>query len=120
MKKFYAFILMAAVAAGAIADEFVSDGTGNVYTFNALSQIDGTGVTLQDDGSYLVSANFTISEGDVLQLQNNDLIKMASGVLITINGDADFTPADTAVVTRDVEVPIPRVSGCSARTAMLS
>ena len=108
MKKFYAFILMAAVAAGAIADEFVSDGTGNVYTFNALSQIDGTGVTLQDDGSYLVSANFTISEGDVLQLQNNDLIKMASGVLITINGDADFTPADTAVVTRDVEGSNPK------------
>ena len=108
MKKFYAFILMAAVAAGAIADEFVSDGTGNVYTFNALSQIDGTGVTLQDDGSYLVSANFTISEGDVLQLQNNDLIKMASGVLITVNGDADFTPADTAVVTRDVEGSNPK------------
>ena len=108
MKKFYAFILMAAVAAGAIADEFVSDGTGNVYTFNALSQIDGTGVTLQEDGSYLVSANFTISEGDVLQLQNNDLIKMASGVLITVNGDADFTPADTAVVTRDVEGSNPK------------
>lgn len=108
MKKFYAFILMAAVAAGAIADEFVSDGTGNVYTFNALSQIDGTGVTLQDDGSYLVSTNFTISEGDVLQLQNNDLIKMASGVLITVNGDADFTPADTAVVTRDVEGSNPK------------
>ena len=108
MKKFYAFILMAAVAAGAVADEFVSDGTGNVYTFNALSQIDGTGVTLQDDGSYLVSTNFTISEGDVLQLQNNDLIKMASGVLITVNGDADFTPADTAVVTRDVEGSNPK------------
>ncbi len=108
MKKFYAFILMAAVAAGAIADEFVSDGTGNVFTFNALSQIDGTGVTMQDDGSYLVSANFTISEGDVLQLQNNDLIKMASGVLITVNGDADFTPADTAVVTRDVEGSNPK------------
>ena len=108
MMKFYAFILMAAVAAGAIADEFVSDGTGNVYTFNALSQIDGTGVTLQEDGSYLVSANFTISEGDVLQLQNNDFIKMASGVLITVNGDADFTPADTAVVTRDVEGSNPK------------
>ena len=66
MKKFYSFLLMAAVAVGAMADDFVSDGTGNVYTFNTLSQIEGTGVTLQDDGSYLVSANFTISEGDVL------------------------------------------------------
>ena len=108
MKKFYAFMLMAAMAAGAMADDFVSDGTGNVYTFNSLSQIEGTGVTLQDDGSYLVSANFTIAEGDVLQLVNNDVIKMANGVQITVNGNADFAPADTAVVTRDAEGSNPK------------
>ncbi len=107
MKKFYAFMLMAAVAVGAMA-QFVSDGTGNVYTFNSLSQIEGTGVTLQDDGSYLVGANFTISEGDVLRLENNDVIKMANGVQITIDGDADFAPADTAVVTRDAEGSNPK------------
>ncbi len=108
MKKIYAFILMAAVTAGAMAENFVTDGTGNVYTFNSLSQIEGSGVTLQDDGSYLVSADFTIAEGDVLQLQNNDLIKMANGVRITMNGNADFTPADTAVVTRDTEDSKPK------------
>ena len=108
MKKFYTFLLMAAVAVGAMADEFVTDGTGNVYTFNSLSQIEGTGVTLQDDGSYLVSADFTIAEGDVLQLLNNDVIKMADGVRITLDGDADFTPADTAVVTRDAEGSKPK------------
>ena len=108
MKKFYSFLLMAAVAVGAMADDFVSDGTGNVYTFNALSQIEGTGVTLQDDGSYLVAADFTISEGDVLQLQNNDLIKMGNNVRITVNGDADFAPADTAIVTRDAEGSNPK------------
>ncbi len=108
MKKIYAFLLMAAMAAGAMADDFATDGTGNVYTFNSLSQIEGTGVTLQDDGSYLVSADFTIAEGDVLQLQNNDVIKMANGVRITLDGDADFAPADTAVVTRDVEGSNPK------------
>ncbi len=108
MKKFYAFLALAAVAVGAMADDFVSDGSGNVYTFNSLSQIEGTGVTLQDDGSYLVSADFTISEGDVLQLLNNDLIKMANGVRITMNGNADFAPADTAVITRDIEGSNPK------------
>ena len=108
MKKCYAFILMAAVAAGAIADDFTTDGTGNVYTFNALSQIEASGVTLQEDGSYLVSANFTIAEGDVLQIVNNDVIKMGNNVQITINGDADFAPADTAVVTRDAEGSNPK------------
>ena len=108
MKKFYAFLALAAVAVGAMAQNFVSDGTGNVYTFNSLSQIEGTGVTLQDDGSYLVAADFTISEGDVLQMDNNAVIKMADGVRIYINGDADFAPADTAVVTRDVEGSLPK------------
>ena len=108
MKKFYAFILMAAVAAGALADDYTTDGMGNVYTFNSLSQTEGTGVTLQEDGSYLVSANFTIAEGDVLKIENNDIIKMANGVQVTVNGDADFAPADTAVVTRDVEDSNPK------------
>ena len=108
MKKFYVFLALAAMAIGAMADEFVSDGTGTVYTFNALSQIEGTGVSLQDDGSYLVSTDFTISEGDVLQLENNDVIKMADGVRVTINGNADFAPADTAVITRDVEGSNPK------------
>ena len=108
MQKFYSFLLIAAVAAGAMADEFISDGSGNVYTFNSLSQIEGTGVTLQEDGSYLVSQNFTIAEGDVLQLANNDVIKMGNSVQITINGDADFAPADTAVVTRDAEDSNPK------------
>ncbi len=108
MKKFYSLMLMASVAVGAMADDFVSDGTGNVYSFNALSQIEGTGVTLQDDGSYLVSANFTISEGDVLKLDNNAVIKMANGVQITVDGNADFAPADTAVVTRDAEGSNPK------------
>ena len=108
MKKIYSLLLMAAVAVGAMADDFVTDGTGNVYTFNALSQIEGTGVTVQDDGSYLVSADFTIAEGDVLRLENNDVIKMADGVRITLDGDADFAPADTAVVTRDAEDSKPK------------
>ena len=108
MKKIYSLLLMAAVAVGAMADDFVTDGTGIVYTFNALSQIEGTGVTVQDDGSYLVSTDFTIAEGDVLRLENNDVIKMADGVRITLDGDADFAPTDTAVVTRDAEDSKPK------------
>ena len=108
MKKFYFFLIMAAMAAVAMAQGFVSEGNGTVYTFNSLSQIEGTGVTMQDDGSYLVAEDFTISEGDVLQIENNDIIKMAHGVRITVSGDADFAPADTAVVTRDAEGSNPK------------
>jgi len=108
MKKFYSFMLMAAVVAGAMADDFTTDGTGNVYTFNALSQIEGSGVTMQDDGSYLVGTNFTVAEGDVLKIENNDVIMLANNVTVTVNGDADFAPADTALITRDAEGSNPR------------
>ena len=108
MKKIYALFFMTAIAAGAMAQEFTTDGSGNVYTFNSLSQIEGSGVTVQDDGSYLVSQNFTIAEGDVLQLVNNDVIKMANAVQVTVNGNADFAPADTAVITRDAEDSAPK------------
>ena len=108
MRKFYTLVLTAAMAAGAMAAEFVTSGDGTVYTFNALSQIEGTGVTLQDDGSYLVSADFTIAEGDVLKLENNDVIKMANAVMVTVDGDANFAPADTAVITRDAEGSNPK------------
>ena len=108
MRKFYTLVLTAAMAAGAMAAEFVTSGDGTVYTFNSLSQIEGTGVTLQDDGSYLVSADFTIAEGDVLKLENNDVIKMANAVMVTVDGDANFAPADTAVITRDAEGSNPK------------
>ena len=100
MKKIYSFLLMAAVAVGAMADEFVTDGAGNVYTFNGLSQIENSGVTLAEDGSYIVTADFTIAAGDTLRLMNNDVIKMTENACISIDGFADFTPADTALITR--------------------
>ena len=108
MKKIYALLLMAAVALGTVADEFVTAGNNDLWDFDKLSHIEGSGVTRQEDGSYLVNANFTISEGDVLQLQNNDVVKLADGVLITINGDADFAPVDTALITRDAEGSNPK------------
>jgi len=108
MKRIYSLLLMAAVTAGAMADEFVTNGSGNVYTFNSLSQIEGTGVTLHEDGSYVVANDITIAEGDELKLMNNDVIKMGNGVIITIDGNANFTPADTALITRDAEGSNPK------------
>lgn len=108
MMKFYFCMIMAAMALAVSADEFTTDGSGNVYTFNALSQIEASGVTLQDDGSYLVSTDFTVAAGDVLKIESGDVIKMGHNVTVTIDGDADFAPADTALITRDAETSVPR------------
>jgi len=107
MKKIYALLLLASVVASGQAATFVSDGTGKVYTFEMLSQIDTSGVTVSD-GAYVVSQDFTISELDTLRIMNNDVIKMGNGVSVSIDGYADFTPADTALVTRDSDSSNPK------------
>jgi len=108
MKKIYGFIALAALAATTShAANYESDGTGQVYTFETLSQIEGTGVSASE-GAYIVSEDFTISELDTLRLVSGDVIKMGNGVTVTIDGYADFTPADTALVTRDSESSNPK------------
>ena len=80
--------------------EFISDGDGTVYTFDSLSTIPTSGVEKLFSNSFIVNTSFTISNGDILKINNNDTIILSNGVTINIEGYADFTPSDTALVTR--------------------
>ncbi len=95
---------LAAVAVVALpaAAGFTSTGTGTVYTFAQLAQNDTSGVTLVN-GAYQVAEDLTIAAGDTLRLENNDTVKLATEVRVTVEGVADFAPADTAYVTHLVD-----------------
>ncbi len=99
MMKKLLILSWATLAASTALAEFVSSGTGKVYTFADLAQIETSGVTLQD-GGYVVSQNFTIADGDTLRVMNGDVIKLGNKVEVEIKGYGDFQPADSANVTR--------------------
>lgn len=102
MKKFlllFGIFICILPSSGAVK-EFTTLGNGTVYTFESLSAIDSSGITKQG-GAYIVSKDFTLSSGDTLRIINGDTIKICNKVKIEIAGFADFTPSDTALITRD-------------------
>lgn len=99
MKKTVTFLCIAAMAASAYADEFVSPGNGTTYTLEDLSKIASCGVR-QEAGAWVLDSAFTISEGDVLKLQNNEVVKFTDKLLVLVDGTLDCAPADTVTITR--------------------
>ena len=71
----------------------------NVFTFRKLSNIENSGVTIED-GAYVVSSNFEIVEGTILRLFDNETVKLKDGIEIKISGTLDFTPKTKATITR--------------------
>lgn len=98
MKKFYTLCAVALSLASANAQEFVSPGNGTVYTMEALSKIAEAQVT-NVDGAWQLNAAFTISAGDVLKIQNNEVVKFNDKIQVNVDGTLDCTPADTALIT---------------------
>ena len=103
MKKIFTLLSVLALAFSANAGEFVSPGNGTVYTLEDLSKIDSTGVHAQD-GVWFLDTIFTISEGDVIRIQNNEVLKFGNKVQINIYGALECQPADTALVTTQADV----------------
>jgi parallel beta-helix repeat protein len=111
MKKIYSILTVSALltAGNAMAIEtYETTGDGATYTFASLSQIEGSGVTVDADGVYTAVKNITMGVNDTLRIENNSIIKLGDGVLVKLSGHGDFAPADTAVVTIAAEGATPK------------
>lgn len=106
MKKTFTLLLAATAVATATAG-YVSDGSKKVYTFESLSKIDTSGVK-KVGNAYVVNEAISIAEGDTLRLQSGDVVKLADGVQVSIDGYADLAPSDTATVTRSADDALPK------------
>lgn len=98
MKKIFTLLFTTAMGATAFAQSFVSPGNGTTYTLADLAKIEGTGVSMVE-GAWQLDAAFTISDGDILKIQNNEVVKFNQGIQVEVQGALDCAPADTALVT---------------------
>lgn len=97
MKKSYMFVSLLFAATVSQA-QYTTPGDKTTYTFRSLSEITNSGVTVSSDSSYLLSADLTVAEGDILQLLPGDVVKIADGVLVRVEGEARFAPEGKATV----------------------
>ncbi|MBD5304762.1 MAG: hypothetical protein HDS12_00500 [Bacteroides sp.] len=100
--KFITTLLAGLAVAGVANAEYTSPDNGTTFTLQSLSTIEGSGVTVLDNG-YLLSEDLTISASDKLQIVSGDKLFIADGVLVNIDGEALFNPEETAYITRATE-----------------
>ena len=108
MTKCSTFLASLLIAAGFTASAaYQTAGNYSVYTFESLSQIDGSGVT-KDGDDFVVASDIEIAATDTLRLLNGETVKLGNNVMITFYGYADFTPSEAATITRNAESDVPR------------
>lgn len=69
----------------------------NVFTFKKLSEIENSGVTFED-GAYVVSSNFEITENNILLLEDDITVKIKDKLEIKVSGTIEFSPEDKATI----------------------
>jgi hypothetical protein len=108
MKKKFTLLLFALLGGSfQIWAQFISVGNNTVYTFESLSTITNSGVT-KEGNTYSIVNDITIKPTDTLKVDNNATVKLANGITIYVEGQANFAPADTAVFTRLDENAAPK------------
>ncbi len=81
------------------AQEFTTSGDGTVYSFDALSQISGSGVTLVD-GVYAVNGVVTIASGDNFVIDSGATVNFGDESELIIKGKADLNAASPTLLGR--------------------
>ncbi|MEG1886359.1 MAG: Ig-like domain-containing protein [Alistipes sp.] len=90
-----------------VTEVFMTDGTGESYTFERLSKLVGSGVEAQDD-SFVVTSNIIIAAKDKLVLGDGEKIKIADDIEMQIQGQVDFTPETPATIMAVDETAVPQ------------
>lgn len=110
MKKILLISSLTFLAAAANAQDFTTQGDGTTYTLESLSQIAESGVT-KDGSAYTMPSNVTIAQGDRFELDEGATLKLGDGVLLRIEGTADLSVEERALITRNAEADKPKGIG---------
>lgn len=110
MKKITQLSLLFGIAvafSSANATEYVTLGDGTSYNMQLLSQTEGSGVTVESDGVYVMSNDVKIVAGDSFTLEGGIMIKMCDDVLLTVQGEGSFNCTSNTLITRNAETDNP-------------
>lgn len=97
MKKTITICLFIAFAFIAQA-QFITPGDGATYSMSDLVNI-SSGVVTYDGNEYFIHHDITIATGDLLEILENIVIKVAAGKRININGTLIVDPPDEVLFT---------------------
>ncbi len=90
-----------------VTEEFITDGVGRTYTFADLAAIEYSGVVKEGD-SYVITADWNLSETDVWALGDAKRVVFNDGIRIYVYGMVDFAATEEVVFTAAEEaVPDP-------------
>lgn len=78
--------------------QYVSPGTGAVYTLDELVRV-SEGVVTRENGVYLIHDDLTIANTDKLVIAKDVTVKVAAGKLLTFRGTLESTPPLEVVFT---------------------
>ena len=99
MKKIVLTACMAAaVTTTALADDFKTAGDGTLWTMTRLAQTESSGVE-RTDNIFTMYNTVEIAEGDRFAIEDGITIKMADGVKLDIEGEADFEADERVLIT---------------------
>ena len=100
MKKYFTLVAAIAIAGGFSASaSYVTQGDKSLYTFESLSQIEGSGVTKVGD-AYHVTDDIEIAATDTLRISDNATVLLGNNVQIKALGYTDFRAANKATISR--------------------
>lgn len=74
-------------------------GEGNRFTFPRLSRIPASGVTVEENGEFVLNQDLAITANNTLVLQDNEVVRWKDGTEIKVEGTLEFTPDENARAT---------------------
>lgn len=83
-----------------VFSQFISPGTGVTYNLASLSAAAPT-VVINNGTDYTMTANVTITAGDILNMDEDTTLKINGGVLITIAGTYNTTANNFTMTATD-------------------
>lgn len=103
-----ACVMLGALTSTSFAAEYVTPASATPYSMSVLAKVPESGVTEVEPGVYTMANDLTIPAGNTFTLAGAKTIKMADGVLLTLECLSDLQASQRLKITRTDENAKPK------------